>query len=989
MQTTPVTNNIHANQPLTLNREARTSAAAALLLTTLAPFVGLGCGPSLDTEAIVGAATTEPAAFSTWVRNARIAGAAVRKGMSQNEMNQLMSTLAAQNVSVVEADFEEGLSRYMTEAEFDLFLEPMRQLAAAAHNQGLKIVLYYASLEVLTPNGVSLAHTMAKDHPSWVQVSLDGKPNVAYGGSPTTPWVEPNMEDAWMSPSSPYRDIYFARAAKIAATGLDGLWVDVPLYAAWGTSLWNDVSSFAASKFLAATGYAAPRSEDWSSPVWRRWIAWRHQELHDFIAGVAKAARPQPSSEFVVLVETLPTDYTGSTIWGLEGAELRSIPGVACVWEVSTLSVNTAMRRAREDDWISYISMQKYIRAASGSKPSWSFAYAKNADDAGLVAGEALAARNNVYELKQPEMASTVSPAHRQKLFDWIRSNEASLFGSTAAARVAILYSPASRDYVDKFSALGQYVTTNSADELWWESDPSGSAYRLQYVAEYRGLVKLLVHNHIPFEVVVKPASASELARYEALLVPDLEAISNAEAQLLKDYVSNGGRLIVTGPNPGGWNEHGTSRAEYALSAVLGVSKLGALPSSKVQTYGAGEGRFFSALLGRQYYTNASNASTASATLLAAINATSTPWLTTSADKKVHIELSQSTNKLFLQYVNFIGLTGTFSVSPTTAATTLKTPSGKEVSAVELTSPDDTVPALSPLAFSRAGQDVSFTVPVKEYALVIITLRNAGSVANQPPVARADSLSALQGAPLSFTAAQLLSNDTDANVGDVLTLTAVAAASARGVAITNLGGGSYRYTAPGFVGSDSFTYTLSDNRGGSATGTVTVTVSAVGSTPATYSPQGVIVLKGTFDYGTVTSLKTQDADTYDTRSAYDAADSGGVTDWYARTTMAGAPSSVSQIVVTYSGQYSKSGVSQRLYVYNFRNATWDLFDTRSVGNTSDVTVTATVSTRASDYVASSPAGEMRVRVKGVRAGAQTSSNVAFYSWANYLSWAVR
>jgi hypothetical protein len=667
---------------------------------------------------------TQPAAIGAWVRNARVAGAIVKKGMTQAEIEQLMSTMLAQNVSVIEADFEEGLSKYMTEADFDQFLEPMQRLASAAHRRGLKIVLYYASLEVLTPNGVTLAHTMAKDHPDWVQVALGGIPNVAYGGMLSTPWVEPGMEDAWMSPNSPYKDMYYNRAAKIAATGLDGIWVDVPLCAAWGTARWNDVSAFASAKFRADTGFLPPAKEDWNDPAWRRWISWRHLQLRDFIAGVAKATRPTPQSEFTVIVETLPTDYTGSTIWGLDGGELHSIDGVISVYEVSTLSVNSSMRMAHEDDWISYISMHKYIKAASGNKPAWAFAYAQSTNDAELVAAETLAARNNVYEVKQPEMAASVDPVYRTNLFGWIKSNQDYLMNAKPAARVALLYSPASRDYVDRASALGQYATVNSADPLWWESEPSGSAYTLQYTAEFRGMVKLLVHNHIPFEVVVRPSSAAELANYQTVIWPDAESVSDAEAQILKSYVSSGGHLIATGPNPGGWDEYGSSRPQYALSEVLGVNKGSTLPRSKMNPYGAGAAYFFADLLGKKYFTNTSDSLTATASLLAAVKATSAPWLTTNAHQKVHIELSQGDNKLFLQYVNFIGLTGTFSVVPTSALTTLKVPAGKEVVSVKLTTPGNGLAVLTPLDCSKTEQDVSFTVPVNAYALVVISLKD-------------------------------------------------------------------------------------------------------------------------------------------------------------------------------------------------------------------------------------------------------------------------
>lgn len=687
------------------------------------------------------ASAAEPTAFGDtgWARNARIGGLSVNIDMTQAEIDQLMATMKAQNVTVVEVDFQEGLSQYrpnIADPVFVKILKTMTMLATAAHDNDLKVVVYYASLEVLTPNGANMVSgTMARDHPDWVQWgwgapgdgSADLKANVFYGGDLNTPlWVDVGMEDAWMSPSSDYgKDYYYPRVKKIAATGIDGLWIDVPLYSDWGANTWNDVSDVAKARFTADTGKTLTETNwnNWENLAWRRWIAWRHQELSRFIAGAALEARAD-KPEFAIIVETLPTDYTGATVWGLEGSDLRSIEGVMSVWEVSTLSINNGMRKAREDDWISYISVQKYIKAASGTKPAWSFAYGKQPDDAGLLAGEILSARNNVYEVKQPDMTVSVGAAYRTNLFGWIKTNEDYLFNTSNAARVALIYSPASRDYVDQFSGLGQFATTiTGGDDTWWSNAPSESAYQRQYVAEFRGMVKLLVHNHIPFEVVVNPASATELAKYQTVIMPDWEAMSTDDADIIKTYVNNGGHIIATGPNPSGWNEYGTNRTEYALSDVLGIARVNALPTSKVQAYGSGESRFFSELLGKAYFTNANptTAAAAATDLLGAINATSTAWLTTDANKKVHVELSQTDKKLILQYVNFIGVDGSLSVINTSVTTSLNIPVGKEVGSIEVTSPDNATPALAPIAYSKNGQDVTFTVAIKKYSMVLVS----------------------------------------------------------------------------------------------------------------------------------------------------------------------------------------------------------------------------------------------------------------------------
>jgi outer membrane protein OmpA-like peptidoglycan-associated protein len=67
----------------------------------------------------------------------------------------------------------------------------------------------------------------------------------------------------------------------------------------------------------------------------------------------------------------------------------------------------------------------------------------------------------------------------------------------------------------------------------------------------------------------------------------------------------------------------------------------------------------------------------------------------------------------------------------------------------------------------------------------------------------------------------VLANDSDPN-NDVLTITTVST-PAHGSAVISTGGISYT-PAAGYSGADSFTYTISDGRGGSATATVSVTV---------------------------------------------------------------------------------------------------------------------------------------------------------------------
>jgi uncharacterized membrane protein YgcG len=683
----------------------------------------------------VGAA--EPSAFSSWAKTAKLGGAALYVGMTPEEIEQVLSNMVAQKVTVIEADSE--LSNYLTDAQFEQELTLMRSVAAAAHLRGLRVVWYYPTLEVLTPNGKNLEHTMYKDHSDWIQISLDGQPNVFYGGDGRVHWVEKDMESAWMSPESPYKEYFISRVQKIAATGIDGLWADVPLFNDISVK-WAGFNPYAIAKFQADTGLEAPEAEDWTNPTWRRWIAWRHQEIAQFLRDVASAGRAV-NPEFPLIVETVTLDYNAATAIALDGADLKNSEGITHVWEIDALSDSNAMRASQEDDWISLIAMNKFGRAASGAKPSWVFTYGQLDDDAELVMAEALATRNNPYETKIPEMTTTVGADYRTRMFGWAQKNSPYLFEAVSGARVAVLYSSPSRDFVDQAAGVGLYTDTTSSDALWWSTDQIDSAYERQYLAEYRGMVKLLVHEHIPFDSVVRPDLA-ELSSYETVILPDIEAISDAEADILRQYVQNGGHLVVTGPNPTGLDEYGTARSEYALANVLGFGKSDSLPAETQNSYGRGTVLFFSTMLGKPYFVN--NDASAHQKLVAAIQATSTIPLTTTADRRVHFELSQLGEKTILQFVNFIGVDGSFSVMPTTFSVSLDIPAGKQVTGVALTSPDSpNTPALDPIPYTASNQQVSFDVALNQYALVVVSFN--AMTTNVPPTADAGAAQNVNG----------------------------------------------------------------------------------------------------------------------------------------------------------------------------------------------------------------------------------------------------
>ena len=100
---------------------------------------------------------------------------------------------------------------------------------------------------------------------------------------------------------------------------------------------------------------------------------------------------------------------------------------------------------------------------------------------------------------------------------------------------------------------------------------------------------------------------------------------------------------------------------------------------------------------------------------------------------------------------------------------------------------------------------------------------------NHAPVANADTLAATEDTAVTYTAAQLVGNDTDVD-GDTLTIASVTSGTG-GTAVLNANGTVTFTPAANFHGAASFTYTVSDGTATSNPATVTVNVTAVNDAP--------------------------------------------------------------------------------------------------------------------------------------------------------------
>ena len=208
-------------------------------------------------------------------------------GLSRTNANAITVDAQASNVFGIEVDND-------IPGRYESFLDPTEKLAAIrsvaqkTHEAGNKAFVYIAGTECITANADKAAHSVVKDHPDWLQRKINGEPAVFTGGAAF--WIREGDEDVWISPyATPWRNIYMERVRQIAATGIDGIYVDIPYWMThfdgWEDT-WASFDDFTVAAFRANTGLDARHDlklGNFADPNFRKWIDFRIATFTDFM----------------------------------------------------------------------------------------------------------------------------------------------------------------------------------------------------------------------------------------------------------------------------------------------------------------------------------------------------------------------------------------------------------------------------------------------------------------------------------------------------------------------------------------------------------------------------------------------------------------------------------------------------------------------------------------------------------------------------------
>ena len=540
-------------------------------------------------------------------------------GLKTGNAAEIVRAATADHVFGIEVDND-------IPGRYESFLHPAEKLAAiqesaqrahAAHNYAF---VYIAGLECITANADRAPHTLAKDHPDWLQRKLTGEPAVFRGGAAF--WIAPGDEDVWISPYAPeWRKIYMQRVRQIAATGIDGIYVDIPYwmthFEGWENT-WASFDDYTVAAFRKATGLNARHDlklGDFSDPNFRKWVDFRIQTITDFMREIdssAKAVNPA--------IKTIPEIYPGIEEEAVRvGADVYQLyPVVDAIAHEYEFGGGDHMASSRTPlDWLKYQVGMRAFRAFAQGKPTWILNYSwdgdpniKPADAMQNLAMSQVAAGANFWDAPGHVMAGSNHPATRRRIFTWIGDNQSEIYGQRREiAAVGLYFSPRTRDY-----------------------------FAGEFLPEFQGWAILLMQNHKLWEVVT-PRTLSSF-QGQILVLPDVRVLDSSEQAGLRNLMAAGKTIVLAGKDAA---ELPLSPRIVHLSGGPGTRYLSALDVN-LETSDSHEAASMLGALGREH----------------GIQITAPPLLITSV-ANVH-----GTPHIFL--VNFRGLRGHKNAVPEPAA---------------------------------------------------------------------------------------------------------------------------------------------------------------------------------------------------------------------------------------------------------------------------------------------------------------------------------
>ncbi|NQV14423.1 hypothetical protein HQ531_03110 [bacterium] len=462
-------------------------------------------------------AVTDP---DHWSHRTRIAG----HGLSMANIPGIIKKVQETHVFGIETD-NDIPGRYDSWLDPAEKLEAIREMAAQAHAAGNYAFVYIAGMECITAEADSSEHSFYKDHPDWVQADRNG--NLAIFSEKDAFWISKGDEDVWISPFAPeWREQWMAHVRAIAATGIDGLWLDIPYWMTHFDGWWDTWASFdkyTVAEFKNRTGLDAFTDLElgnYDDPNFLKWLDFRLDAITEFVAE-AQMNIQSVNPNCLLIPEIYPGIGEDAVVVGADVYRLYAVSD-AIAHEYSEGGYTAAGREPI--DWFAYMTGMLSFRAFAEGKASWMLSYSWDEEE-NISASDAMEnmfmsqimSGTNPYDARGHVMSGSNDYETRARVYNWISEHENTFFSPRLPINpVGVYFSPKSRDYF-----------TND------------------FVPAYKGLMYLLLQSHMEFEIVT-PRTLADF-KGTTLLMPESRILNQDEINLLKGLSSRGCKILTTG----------------------------------------------------------------------------------------------------------------------------------------------------------------------------------------------------------------------------------------------------------------------------------------------------------------------------------------------------------------------------------------------------------------------------------------------------------
>ena len=481
-------------------------------------------------------------AQNDWTNKVRISG----NPLTNDNIGTIIKNASDSYVFGIEVD-NDITGRYESFINPEEKLEAIRKVTEEAHKTNNKTFVYIAGLECITSDADKKEHTFFKDHPDWVQRDIHGRP--ALFGSKDAFWIVEGDEDVWISPyAKEWRKTYMQRIREIVATGIDGIYVDIPYwmthFEGWEKT-WASFDDYTVTAFKEQTGLNAKTDFElgnYNDSGFIKWINFRMKTLTDFMAEINKNVK-EVNPDCKTIAEIYPGLTEEAVIVGADVFQMYNVVDVIA-HEYSEGEYYASDRAAA--DWYNYIIGMQTFRAFAGDKASWMLSYTwydnkkVNPSNAmkDLFVSE-LFSGTNLWDVKGYVMSSTNDMETRTEVYKWVSGYEDVFYSKrTPIEPISVYFSDKSRNYFGD-----------------------------DYVDSFRGTMNLLLHSHLPFQIVT--SRTIDKSSPPILILSNVESLNNDEINSIKTLYENGTKFILTGKS-GSYDENRERQKENPLQNFFG-----------------------------------------------------------------------------------------------------------------------------------------------------------------------------------------------------------------------------------------------------------------------------------------------------------------------------------------------------------------------------------------------------------------------------------